>query len=109
MPSFSLATSTTGRMVAACEISMSDFGFACCSAGLRMSHPPTSLLDVAPGGSVGRNGKEAGASAPQDVADLDAAGSGEFCARDLAGVAADAENLDAAVGAGNREALVVDF
>src|SRR4029079_1439054 len=35
MPSFSLATSRIRRFLAVCEISMSDFGFGCCEAGMR--------------------------------------------------------------------------
>src|SRR5215510_7739918 len=35
MPSFSFATSRIRRFLAFCEISMSDFGFWCCEAGMR--------------------------------------------------------------------------
>src|SRR5256885_5219283 len=91
MPSFSFATSATGRMVAAWEISISDFGLACCSAGLRMWISPLNEL------------------AAELVADFDAAGGGELGARDLARVAAHSQHADTAVGAGHGEALGVDL
>src|SRR3954471_10461036 len=37
MPSFSFAISRIGRFFAACEISISDFGFWCCEAGMTRS------------------------------------------------------------------------
>ena len=76
MPSFSRAISMIGRFLAACAISMSDFGLACCEA----RHRGLFAVDLA-GAAVRRIHENL-------VPELSLAVAGEFAGRDLRAVGA---------------------
>ena len=98
MPSFSRATSRIGRFVAACEISMSDFGLTCCEAGIGAIRQmqaittgwPELQANLVPDGEIG--------------------GRGEFAGVELLAVGGlHARDLEAAVGANHGEAVGFDL
>src|SRR5579863_1374398 len=99
MPSFSRAMSTIGRFLAACEISISDFGDWCCEAGI------LDPLNVS--GKCRRLGTRQGSRKPRFGCEVD--GLRPFAGFDLFVVGGlNAENLEAPVGANHGEAIGFD-
>src|SRR6516162_5819408 len=98
MPSFSLPTSRMRRGLAACAISMSDFGFWRCEAGMFAG----SAQAYEEWKTTGRTGL----SSRKPRFDSDVGGLGPFAGIDLLAVGGlNARDLESAIGADNRDAI----